>query len=148
MTDIAGLSSTPSVQVVEKDEIGISGLKASDFLNMLVTQLQYQDPTEPTDSEQILTQVSQLRDLQSSTDLTDALQSMISGSELSNAAALIGQQVTGLDSAGETVQGTASSVRLVNGSAVLRVDGQDVSLTNVLSVFADTSSEGTDDSES
>ena len=39
-------------------------LKQDDFLTLLLVQLQHQDPTEPTDSEKILTQTSQLAGLE------------------------------------------------------------------------------------
>ena len=133
---IAGTNGLPTIDVIEKEKIGISGLEAEDFLNMLIEQLKHQDPTEPTDSEQILTQVSQLRDLQASTDLSDTLRSLVSGSELSNAAGLIGQRVSGINADGELVEGTATSARLVDGKAVLKVLGQDIKLEDVRSVGA------------
>jgi flagellar basal-body rod modification protein FlgD len=55
-------------------------LGKDDFMKLLLVELQYQDPTEPMDSEKILTQTSQLATLESSsntnkalTDLTTAL---------------------------------------------------------------------------
>lgn len=134
MTEITGTNGRPTVQVIDKADVGISGLKAEDFLNMLVVQLQNQDPTEPTDNEQILTQVSQLRDLQASSDLSDALQQMVSGSELANAAGLIGGRIIGRNANGDQVDGIATSARLVNGSAVLKVNGEDISVSDIDSV--------------
>lgn len=136
MSEITGINGLPTVPILEKDQVGISGLKAEDFLNMLVVQLQNQDPTEPTDNQQILTQVSQLRDLQASSDLSDTLKSLVAGSELSNAAGLIGGQIVGLNADGDEISGTATSARLVDGQAVLKVNGQDVKLSDVISVSA------------
>ncbi len=51
-------------------------LGKDDFLKLLLVQLQYQDPTEPTDSEKILTQTSQLASLESAQNTNDALESL------------------------------------------------------------------------
>lgn len=144
MPEITGTNGQPTVQVLDRGEIGISGLKAEDFMNMLITQLQYQDPTEPTGNEEILSQVSQLRDLQSATDLSETLQAMVTGSELSNAAGLIGQNIIGQNADGDVVEGVATSARLVDGEAVLKVNGEDVKLTDIDTVSAPPAP-GTDD---
>lgn len=136
MPEITGTNGLPTVQVLERGETGISGLQAEDFMNMLITQLQYQDPTEPTGNEEILSQVSQLRDLQSATDLSETLQAMVTGSELSNAAGLIGQNIIGRNADGDIVEGVATSARLVDGEAVLKVNGEDVKLTDIDTVSA------------
>ena len=51
-------------------------LGKDDFLKLLLVQLQHQDPTEPTDSESILTQTSQLAALESAQNTNEALESL------------------------------------------------------------------------
>ena len=48
-------------------------LGKDDFLKLLLVELQYQDPTEPMDSEKILSQTSQLATLESAQNTNDAL---------------------------------------------------------------------------
>jgi len=48
-------------------------LAKDDFLQLLLVQLQHQDPTEPMNSEKILTQTSQLAALESSNNTNKAL---------------------------------------------------------------------------
>lgn len=48
-------------------------LRQDDFLTLLLVQLQHQDPTEPTDSENILTQTSQLASLEAAENTNQAL---------------------------------------------------------------------------
>ena len=48
-------------------------LGKDDFMTLLLTQLQQQDPTEPTDSEKILTQTSQLASLEAAENTNVAL---------------------------------------------------------------------------
>lgn len=58
---------------VERDK---SILGKDDFLKLLLVELQYQDPTEPTDTEKILTQTSQLASLESAQNTNDALEAL------------------------------------------------------------------------
>ena len=51
-------------------------LDKDDFMMLLLTQLQYQDPTEPTDTATILTQTSQLASLESAENTNAALESL------------------------------------------------------------------------
>jgi flagellar basal-body rod modification protein FlgD len=52
-------------------------LKSDDFMKLFITQLQYQDPTKPMDTEKMLQQTSQMTQLQSSNELKDDLQKLI-----------------------------------------------------------------------
>ena len=51
-------------------------LGKDDFLKLLLTQLQYQDPTSPMDTEKILSQTSQLATLESSDNTKNALEKL------------------------------------------------------------------------
>ena len=51
-------------------------LNKDDFLKLLLVELQYQDPTEPMDSEKILNQTSQLATLESTKNTNKALEEL------------------------------------------------------------------------
>ena len=51
-------------------------LGKDDFMTLLLVELQHQDPTEPMDSEKILTQTSQLAGLESSENTNKALEDL------------------------------------------------------------------------
>ena len=53
-----------------------SALSKDDFLKLLITQLQYQDPTSPMDSEKILQQTSQLASLETQQNTNKALEEL------------------------------------------------------------------------
>ncbi|NPA59320.1 MAG: flagellar hook capping protein [Epsilonproteobacteria bacterium] len=53
-----------------------SQLGKDDFLQLLITELQYQDPTQPTDSEEILNQTSQLAALEAQQNTNKALEEL------------------------------------------------------------------------
>lgn len=112
-------------------------LKSEDFIKMMITQLQNQDPLEPAKNEQLLTQMSQIGQLQASTDLQGALKSLVLQNNLSNAGSMIGKVVNGQDLLGESVSGLVTSVRVEGGDVWLELDsGKKLPLSNVTSIAA------------
>jgi flagellar basal-body rod modification protein FlgD len=116
-----------------------STLTSSDFINLLVTQLQNQDPTQPMSSADMLQQVSQIGTLQSQEQLSTSLQTMTLQNQVSSAASMIGKSVTGTDTNGNAAAGNVTSIQVQNNSVFLQLDsGSQVSLSNVTTVKAAT----------
>ncbi len=69
-----------------------SVLGKDDFLKLLLVELQYQDPTEPMDSEKILSQTSQLATLESAENTNKSLEalsaSLLTSSQFSTVGAI------------------------------------------------------------
>src|SRR4051812_26397599 len=121
-------SSTPS----SKSKMG---LKAEDFIKMMVTQLQQQDPMEPASNDQLLAQMSQISQLQSNTDLTTSLKGMVQQNQIGSAAALIGKTVQGMDDQNNAITGQVTSVQVTSDGAKLQLDnGQLLPMTRVTSI--------------
>lgn len=72
---------------------GIAALDVSQFLDLLIAQLANQDPLAPLENDQILAQVSQLRNIESSNKLVDTLDQFLLIQQLSGASSLIGKRV-------------------------------------------------------
>ncbi|NPA54937.1 MAG: flagellar hook capping protein [Epsilonproteobacteria bacterium] len=73
-----------------------SALTSDDFLKLFMTELQYQDPTAPMETKDMLEQTSQLTQLQTNQDLKDALSSLtnqLSSSTEFSAVSMIGKMV-------------------------------------------------------
>ena len=66
----AALYSSPQDDKTVKDK---TALGKDDFMTLLLVELQHQDPTEPMDSDKILTQTSQLAGLEASENTNKAL---------------------------------------------------------------------------
>src|SRR3954447_12234903 len=110
-------------------------LKSEDFIKMMITQLQNQDPMEPAKNEQLLAQMSQIGQLQSSTDLQTSLKSMVMQNNIGAAGNLIGKMVNGLDEKGAPVKGLVNSVRVEDGNVALELDnGKSLAMANVTSI--------------
>jgi flagellar basal-body rod modification protein FlgD len=108
-------------------------LGKQDFINILLTQLQNQDPTEPMDNAEMILQLSQFSSL-------ETLQSMASSYQNSQAYSMIGKGIVGFiknESTGYTtdVVGTVDSAGVEAGKPYVKVGSTTVWLENVLQVF-------------
>ena len=113
---------------------GFAGLTSDDFLQLLITQLQNQDPTNPTDNEALLGQLSSMWSLQANVELGDTLENFGAAQGLTTAAGLIGRTVTGTDTAGEAVGGTVDRAFVTEGTAYVRVGDSNLKLSDVTDV--------------
>lgn len=71
VNNLGGLGSATATAVNPKSIMG-----KDDFMKLLLTQLQYQDPTSPMDSDKILSQTSQLAQLESQDKTNKALEAL------------------------------------------------------------------------
>ena len=110
-------------------------LKTEDFIKMMITQLQQQDPMEPAKNEQLLAQMSQIGQLQSSTQLQESLKGMVLQNQIGAAGNLIGKTVEGLDDHNVKTKGLVNSVRVSNDQVYLELDnGKQLALDRVVSI--------------
>ena len=93
-----------TVQAKDKTILG-----KDDFMKLLLVELQHQDPTEPMDSEKILTQTSQLASLESAENTNKALEDL--AASLSNT-----QQFTTISAIGKTADLGSDSIIFEKGS--------------------------------
>lgn len=127
-------STTKSATIVPSDKTGFNALTSQDFLKLLVTQLQNQDPTQPVGNEELLNQLSAMRSLQSNIELGDAMKSITTNQQLSTAAGFIGKKVSGTDLAGKALTGVVDKAFLTNGEAYVQVNNTPMKLSAVLEV--------------
>jgi flagellar basal-body rod modification protein FlgD len=110
-------------------------LSPSDFINMMVTQLQNQDPLDPTKNQDLLAQMSQIGQIQSTTQLQDLMKNMSLQSSLGAAGGLIGKMVTGLDENGANLSGQVTSVGVAGTDVSLELDnGKTLKLASVTGI--------------
>ena len=110
-------------------------LKTEDFIKMMITQLQNQDPLEPAKNQELLAQMSQIGQLQSSTTLQESLQGMVLQNQIGSASTLIGKTVQGLDAADDPVTGLVNSVKVGSDGVSLELDnGKTLLLSRVTQI--------------
>jgi flagellar basal-body rod modification protein FlgD len=110
-------------------------LTSSDFVNMMIKQLQSQDPLNPTSSDQLMSQMSEIGQMQTSTQLQTTLSGLATQTQIGAASSLMGKQVTGIDANNNNVSGVVQSLQVSSSGVTLALDsGNALPLGNVTTV--------------
>ena len=89
------------LQLDHQPGLGSNGVNADTFLQLLVAQLQYQNPDNPVDSTQFLSQTASFEEVQELGSLQTSLSSLVTSQQAGAATSMLGQQVTGTDQSGK-----------------------------------------------
>lgn len=104
-----------------------SALNQTDFLKLLVAQIQYQDPMNPRSDTQMAAQLAQFTALQQATESSSSLAMMQANS-------LVGSTVTVQVDSKTTASGPVTGVVLNNGTPQITIGGKNYNLGQVISV--------------
>ena len=142
MSSTNSVGSSTSSTDTTSDASAISqalNISPSDFLTLITTQLQDQNPLQPTDPTQFLSQLEQMSEVSSMQNMETSLgslQTSLASTQMANGAAMIGQTVLApsttatLDSSGGTVTG---AVQAASGAKSVTV-----TITNAAGVAVNT----------
>lgn len=108
-----------------------SQVDQNQFLQLMVKQLQSQDPLNPTDSGQMLAQLAQFSTLSGMEKLNTSFSEMLTLQEISQGSNLVGKQISYTNSSGSSASGTVSAVNMSNGSVSLTVGKDSVTLSQI-----------------
>jgi flagellar basal-body rod modification protein FlgD len=122
----------PPTTTSAADSLGSLGPDA--FLKLLVAQLKYQNPMEPSDGTQLLQQTAQFTQVETLQSLADSQEQLMNVTQFSLAVGLSGKQVTAYDAGGNKVSGQVDGIRFASSGPELQIDQNWVPLGNVLEV--------------
>ena len=111
-----------------------SQVSQNQFLQLMVKQLQSQDPLSPTDNGQMLAQLAQFSTLSGMEKLNTSFSDMLSLQEITQGSGLIGKTVSYTNTAGATQTGQVKSVGITNGQIGLSIGSDTVQLGQVVGV--------------
>jgi len=123
--------------------IATTTVKASDiqmdYMKLLVTELRNQNPLEPLDNKEMASQLAQFSQLQQLESMNSSFAEVLSIAERAFAGSLLGKKVSFITTAedGTRAMDTGIVEELItdtDGKTVLKVDGNIVDLTEVVSV--------------
>jgi flagellar basal-body rod modification protein FlgD len=125
---MSAISSTPS-----------AGDLQMDYMKLLVTQLQNQNPLEPLDNKDMSAQLAQFSQLQQTENLNTSFSKVLESVQRSYASSLIGKEVSfKVQAADGTIQTQTGEVDEVvigaDGTLLLMVDDRQVKLADVTSI--------------
>lgn len=109
----------------------LSGIGSDGFMRLLVAQLQYQNPLEPSDPSDMMLQTAQLAQLDATNQMVELQQRNFGLQQAVMAAGMVGSEVVATDTDGLAVTGVVDAVRYTVVGPVLEVDGREVALGEV-----------------
>jgi flagellar basal-body rod modification protein FlgD len=113
----------------------LRGLGMDDFLKLMITQMQNQDPLDPMSNSEMLQQISQIRSIGATAELSETLGAVLLGQNISSATNLIGKRISARTDAGEEVQGLVDRISISDGVPKIRVDEHTISLNNIREII-------------
>ncbi len=126
-----GMVTNATSTVSKETNKGDTALGKDDFLQLLVAQMKYQDPLEPTSNTEYIAQYATFSEV-------EQMQNMSQSMDLSRASSLVGQtvQITTTSDNGveSTFMGKVDYVKYENGKALVAIDEELYSLDDVTHV--------------
>ena len=123
-TSAVSSTTATSSQVARTDTGGSLGQDA--FLKLLVAQMQNQDPMQPEDSGQMMSQLASFSQVSQLQSLTSASQAQALGQDFSTAVARIGKDVTYTKADGSQASGSVTAVKSDPSGALLEIGTDEV----------------------
>ncbi len=130
-------------------QTGNSELGKDAFLQLLITQLQHQDPTNPMDDREFISQMAQFSSLEQMQNMTKTMESLLASqqqTQMMNYASFVGKEVKWheitdkTDEKGDPVvnegTGVIESLKFVDGSVVFKLtDGKEITPGNISGIL-------------
>ena len=142
---------------VNKKANGNNELGKEAFLQLLVTQMQYQDPLDPQDNSEYLAQLAQFSALEQMTNLNDAMKTVTDAVNTINtsilvgqASSLIGQEIEWTNDKDELESGKVDALKVIDGQPYLIVGEKivDISTVETIGKIPDSSGDSGSDGKS
>lgn len=107
----------------------------TNYLNLLVAQLQNQNPLEPMDNNQMAMQLAQLSQLEQTENMNSTFSKVLLSQQTAEANGMIGRQVSYLpDKASTPVWMRVDSVAVTGGKVMIKSGNTSVNVENVLEI--------------
>ncbi len=118
---MSAISDYSTSNPVSSTDDAFNTLSSAEFLQIIFTELQNQDPLEPQDSGAMLDQLSTIRTIESDTQMVASLESLVSQNEFAAASQMIGSLVSGITLDNQRVADLVISVSQSSQGPVLNL---------------------------
>ena len=137
--NISSLINVGRVRVKEVSNASVErGLKGAnlgrdDFLKLLITQLRYQDPTDPMKDKEFIAQMAQFSALEQMTNMSKSFEKLSSSLSINRDLDLLGKIVEFEHVDGEIIKGKVTNIKAGVNPKIM-VDGKYYAYENILSI--------------
>jgi flagellar basal-body rod modification protein FlgD len=113
-------------------------LGQADFLQLLVTELQNQDPLDPVDNKDFIADMAQFSSLEQMTTMNTNFQSLLTQQslcQLNFAVNLVSHNIVATDANGNQVTGMVSNIDYSAGNTSVMVNNTSIPLSNIIQIY-------------
>lgn len=137
------VSSIGSIASTGSEVPSAAQLGQEDFMRILLSQLQFQDPLKPVDNQEFVAQLAQFSALEINRQQSEKVDQLLSMQSVAQAVGIIGKTVEVLSAAGTSTLATVSQVSFRTGEPLLALTtggtnptpiASDVRLSDVVTV--------------
>lgn len=120
----ANAASSSSASSTASKAAAKASLDYDSFLKLLIAQMKNQDPTNPMDATEQISQLATFSQVEQTIQTNSNLETLITGNALTNASSYIGKTITSAD---EKTTGIVASVRVYSDTMVATTtDGKEI----------------------
>ena len=117
-------------------ELGGADLGQQDYLKLMMTQLQNQNPLDPVKNKEFIAQMAQMSQVQSTSKMANLMDKLAPFNKLSSAASMIGKDVDYEAPDSDTIKtGSVDQVTRKDGETVLKIDGNEIAANKIVNVY-------------
>ena len=135
---VNGISSTNPITanstINQSRATSANALDSSQFMEILMAQLTHQNPLEPMNNAEMMSQFSQLNSLQELKDIHTSMDKLSASNQVMYMASLIGKTVKVNRPDGNTLEGVVNEVITEKDNPQLKIGDEKVSISDVIDV--------------
>ena len=125
-------ASAATTAAASKQDSAKATLDYNNFLQLLITQMKNQDPTDPMDATEQVSQLATFSQVEQQIKTNTNLESLLSNSTLSNASSYIGKTITSAD---EKTSGVVASIKVTaEGLTATTTSGANIAITQGIKI--------------
>lgn len=138
MADITGVSSTQNTQYQQETQRATleanDGLGQDAFFELLITQLQNQDPLNPMEDRDFIAQMAEFSSLEKTEKIYTLLEDKLSSNQVIQNSNLIGKEITA-NVEGVQLEGVVDAVKSSDDKVLAVLDsGSEIDISNITQV--------------
>jgi flagellar basal-body rod modification protein FlgD len=136
ISGISDYASTADTTASTSTSSDLPGVDSKTFLNLLVAQLKYQDPTNPTSGTEFMAQTAQMYTVQALGEIEKQQTASAAAEGTLATSSMIGKTVTATTADGTSVSGVVSGVSVGTSGPMLQIGDKQAPLSGVTEITA------------
>jgi len=134
VNNVASTNQVPTSNPANLARAASNALDSGQFMQILLAQLTHQNPLEPMDNAEMMSQFSQLNSLQELRDIHVAVDKLSSSNQVLYLASLIGKTVKVNRPDGNFLEGVVEEVITEKDNLQLRIGTEKVSVNDIIEI--------------